>query len=84
MKELIGQLPKDIDYDRSLPGGASADSRPELHATTDADFRALKAMLAKLDADEAWGGLSRFDTPEGLTLYLCKEHLAQYRTPGSA
>jgi hypothetical protein len=37
-------------------------------------------MLAKLDPDEGWGGLSRFDTPEGLTLYLCEEHLAQYRT----
>ncbi len=79
MKELIGQLPKDIDFDRPLPGGASAGSRRELHATTDADFRALKAMLAKLDPGETWVGPSRFDTPEGLTLYLCKEHLTQYR-----
>ena len=84
MKEVVGQLPKDFDHDRPLSEGASADDGPELHATVDADFRALKAMLAKLDPEEEWGGLSRFDTPEGLTLYLCKEHLAQYRTTGTA
>jgi hypothetical protein len=79
MKELVSQLPKDVQPDRALPGKKSVDSGPELHATTDADFRALKAMLARLDPDEGWGGLSRFDTPEGLTLYLCEEHLALYR-----
>jgi internalin A len=52
---------------------------PDSHATTDADFRALKAMLTKLDPDESWGGLSRTTTPEGLTLYLCEHHLAQDR-----
>ncbi len=78
MKELITQLPKDVDYDAALPRDMSRDSGPGTHATTDADFRALRAMLAKLDPDERWGGLSRYDTPEGLTLYLCREHLAQY------
>jgi hypothetical protein len=61
-RALIGQLPKEVEYDRSLPGGVPVDSRPEIHATTDADFRALKTMLGKL--------------------YLCKEHVAQYRTTG--
>jgi len=78
MKELVGQLPKDVDYDAALPGDTPRDGGPAAHATTDADFRALRAMLGKLDPDESWGGLSRFDTPEGLTLYLCREHLAQY------
>ena len=80
MKELVNQLPKDVDHDRTLPGDMADDLRA--HATTEADFRALRAMLAKLDPNEGWGGLSRFDTPEGLTLYLCGEHLAQYRLPG--
>jgi hypothetical protein len=31
-----------------------------------------------------WGGLSRTTTPEGLTLYLCDHHVAQYRQPGAA
>jgi hypothetical protein len=84
MKELAGQLPKEVNHDREIPGGAPVGTGPEARAATDADFRALKAMLAKLDPDEGWGGLSRFDTPEGLTLYLCEEHLTQYRSPGSA
>jgi GTPase SAR1 family protein len=83
MKELANQLPKDIDHDRTLPGDTSGDRGPAAQAATDADFRALRAMLRKLDPDEGWGGLSRFDTPEGLTLYLCDQHLRQYRHPGS-
>jgi hypothetical protein len=39
-------------------------------------------MLTKLDPNETWGDLSRSMTPEGLTLYLCEHHLAQYRQPG--
>ncbi|HEX5405781.1 MAG TPA: COR domain-containing protein [Pseudonocardiaceae bacterium] len=81
MAELAEQLPKDVRRDRELPGSPS--SGPEVHASTDADFRMLKAMLARLDPTEGWGGLSRFDTPEGLTLYLCDEHLAQYRGTAS-
>ncbi|MER6877102.1 hypothetical protein ABT279_43830, partial [Amycolatopsis sp. NPDC000673] len=82
MKELAAQLPKDLHRERVLPGADRPDDDlPEPHAKTDADFRALKAMLGKLDPDEEWGGLSRYDTPEGLTLYLCPEHLAFYRNP---
>lgn len=55
---------------------------PTAHAASDADFRALRTMLTKLDPNETWGDLSRSMTPEGLTLYLCEHHLAQYRQPG--
>jgi internalin A len=79
MAELAEQLPKEIRRDREIPGGTSSDAGPEARASTDADFRTLKTMLARLHPAEGWGGLSRFDTPEGLTLYLCDEHLAQYR-----
>jgi internalin A len=81
MKELAGQLPRDPPIDRERPEPTGAN--PSARAATDADFRALRAMLTKLDPTETWGGLSRLTTPEGLTLYLCREHLAHYRRPAS-
>ncbi|HEU5473877.1 MAG TPA: COR domain-containing protein [Actinophytocola sp.] len=80
MKELASQLQADLRYQQEVRGGAVP--LPEAHADTDADFRALRAMLTKLDPEETWGGLSRTLTPEGLTLYLCRDHLAQYRQSG--
>jgi Leucine-rich repeat (LRR) protein/GTPase SAR1 family protein len=84
MKELAAQVPKEVRHQGDLPGTVTPEPTPDSHATTDADFRALKAMLTKLDPDESWGGLSRTTTPEGLTLYLCEHHVAQYhqRAPG--
>ncbi|HEV2783125.1 MAG TPA: hypothetical protein VGX25_27400 [Actinophytocola sp.] len=79
MKELANQLPSQLRHKDEL---RDAEPAPAAHAVTDADFRALEAMLTKLDPDRAWGGLSRTTTPEGLTLYLCDHHLAQYRQPG--
>jgi internalin A len=76
MKELASKLPDEVRHRSDLP--SDMEPTPDSHATTDADFRALKAMLTKLDPDESWGGLSRTTTPEGLTLYLCEHHLAQY------
>jgi internalin A len=81
MKELVNQLPKETRHNQMFPDAIPASPEPDAHAATDADFRALRAMLTKLDPDEAWGGLSRTMTPEGLTLYLCDHHLAQYRQP---
>ena len=72
----------------SSASAATADSlrkeeNPELgpaaQATTEADFRALENLLNRLDPDRTWGGLSRTVTPEGLTLYLCREHHDAYR-----
>lgn len=80
MKELANQLPGEIRYQQQELRGVAALA--EAHAETDADFRALRAMLTKLDPEERWGGLSRTLTPEGLTLYLCRDHLAQYRQSG--
>lgn len=53
---------------------------PRSHAETEADFRVVEAMLLELDPRRTWGGLSRTLTPEGLTLYLCADHYASYRT----
>ena len=83
MKELAGQLPKELPGSRKIDGATPSDGGPEAHATNDADFRALRSMLVKLDPTETWGGLSRYTTPEGLTLYLCAEHLANYRRPAN-
>jgi hypothetical protein len=63
--------------DERQPGQA-VQPRDQRDGAAGADFRAIKAMLAKLDPSESWGGLSR-TTPEGLTLYLCSHHAAKYR-----
>lgn len=77
MKALVDQLPSTLTaaVDDKLAG-----TEPAERATTEADFRALEALFAKLDPDRRWGGLSRVATPEGLTVYLCPEHAAPYRS----
>lgn len=80
MTELVSQIPEpsripdplDKDELRRDPGVSD-------RAGNDADFRALEALLLKLDPAREWGGLSRTVTPEGLTLYLCREHSETYR-----
>jgi hypothetical protein len=47
--------------------------------SSEADFRVLEGLLVKLDPDRRWGGLSRTVTPEGSTLYVCRDHADAYR-----
>ncbi|MGH3831939.1 MAG: leucine-rich repeat domain-containing protein [Pseudonocardiaceae bacterium] len=82
MKELVSQAPTRLRYKDELPGINPTDSSPSTHATNEADFRVLEAMLTKIDPDRIWGGLCRTSTPEGLTLYLCPYHLATYQQTG--
>ncbi len=79
MTELVNQIPELTRMPDPLDKEGRPDSGPAVHATTEADFRALESLLLKLDPDRAWGGLSRTVTPEGLTLYLCREHADAYR-----
>ena len=74
-KAVVDQLPT-VSIDGGL--GLAEDTDPTARATTEGDFRALEAMLAELDPKRVWGGLSRIDTPEGLALYLCRDHAAPY------
>jgi hypothetical protein len=88
MKALVDQIPNvslvSSTMDEKLPGGIALGADPGERAATEADFRALEALFAKLDPDRRWGGLSRVATPEGLTVYLCPEHAAPYhRIPRS-
>jgi hypothetical protein len=83
MKELVNQLPDEIQHKPELTKLDDADPTPAAHAVNEADYRALLAMLNKLDPTQNWGGLSRTMTPEGLTLYLCPEHVAGYRQPAA-
>ncbi|MEV6906072.1 leucine-rich repeat domain-containing protein [Amycolatopsis sp. NPDC051071] len=78
MKELVAQTPSQLRHDDELDG-IDPSGLPAARATNDADFRALEAMLTGLDAERIWGGLSRTATPEGLTLYLCADHVTAYR-----
>jgi hypothetical protein len=52
---------------------------PVERASSEADFRVLEGLLVKLDPDRRWGGLSRTVTPEGSTLYVCRDHADAYR-----
>jgi internalin A len=95
--ELNAQLQHDVDLARQLldrnPGhlaaldepfatlGTETRQRPASQADTDADFRVLRAMLEALDPQRSWGGLSHVLTPEGLSLYVCSEHLDAYSKP---
>jgi len=90
MKALVDQIPSvpvissAADVEKLGAVGGSAGGDPAERAATEADFRALEALFAKLDPDRRWGGLSRVATPEGLTVYLCPEHAAPYsRIPRS-
>ncbi|NUP68620.1 MAG: hypothetical protein HOW71_41335 [Nonomuraea sp.] len=79
MKELIAQIPELTAERREREASETGGGAPEAHATSEADFRALEALLVKYDPKRAWGGLSRTTTPEGLTLYLCAQHSLAYR-----
>lgn len=79
MTEIVNQIPE-FSRDLDLPGKeGKPDPGTIERASTEADFRVLEALLLKLDPDRRWGGLSRTVTPEGLTLYLCRDHAAAYR-----
>ena len=79
MKEVVDQIPE-FPRDLDLSGkDDQSDLGPVEHASTEADFRVMESLLLKLDPDRQWGGLSRTVTPEGLTLYLCRDHADAYR-----
>jgi internalin A len=81
MKEIVDQIPEfSRDLDPDLAGREGQQGLgPMERASTEADFRVLEALLLKLDPERRWGGLSRTVTPEGLTLYLCRDHADAYR-----
>jgi internalin A len=79
MTELINQIPEPARKLASPGKKHDSLSIPGARAVTEADFRALESLLNKIDPDRIWGGLSRMTTPEGLTLYLCREHYESYR-----
>jgi internalin A len=78
MTEIVGQIPE-FSRDLDLPQkDIRSDPGPIERASDEADFRVLESLLVKLDPDRHWGGLSRTATPEGLTLYLCRDHADAY------
>lgn len=48
-----------------------------------ADFRELRRSLDALTRPgmDPWGGLSPMITPEGIAIFVCKEHAKQYQFP---
>jgi hypothetical protein len=76
MKELISQLPGDLD---NIKTGLH-DSNEQRRAAEDVDYRALYSLLRECDPNEHWQGLGRVYTPEGEILWLCSHHARQYGT----
>ncbi|GHJ47604.1 hypothetical protein Cs7R123_49460 [Catellatospora sp. TT07R-123] len=77
-KEVLDDIPAErLAEEPEL--GRDPHREPSRHARSDADYRVLRAMMLKLDPQQRWGGLSHLVTPEGLSLYLCAEHLAGYQ-----
>lgn len=72
---ILGQIPDALADDQPRQFAAGG---PVRRADIDADVRELRAKLLTLDPAERWGRLSHKLTPEGLSLYLCPEHLAAY------
>jgi Leucine-rich repeat (LRR) protein len=75
MKALVGE-PRGIDA-QDGPSRAWRLARMEW----DAEFRAVSALLAKLDPHQHWSGLSKVVTPEGDTFWLCEQHARPYLPP---
>jgi hypothetical protein len=72
MTTLLDELSVPAGNWQSELGGGNAD--PSRHAAVEADFRVIESLLADLDPYRRWGGLSRTTTPDGQTLFLCRDH----------
>jgi hypothetical protein len=80
MKELLKDVPAQ-EFPPADPLGELFDlpaPAPRTWAETDADFRLLESKLLELDPSRHWGGLSRIVTPEGQTLFVCRDHYKIY------
>jgi internalin A len=79
MAAVVDQIPEfDLPHDRLDENNRQYLGAPVEHASNEADFRVLAKLLNEIDPQQAWGGLSRVNTPEGLSLYLCRDHAAPY------
>jgi hypothetical protein len=76
MAELVSQLPG------SFPAELSAEEMPR-PLELDVDYRALQALLRRVDPDRHWAGLSRIRTPEEEILWLCRDHARQQTRAGA-
>jgi hypothetical protein len=72
MTTLLDELSVPAGNWQSELGGGNAE--PSRHAAVEADFRVVESLLADLDPYRRWGGLSRTTTPDGQTLFLCRDH----------
>jgi internalin A len=56
-----------------------------VRAESGADFRALLALLDRLDGEHRWGGLSPVNRPEdNRIIYLCPQHFREFAYPYTA
>jgi len=83
MKEFTNQLPEISLSGISTPMDRADRPTPARWATSAGEFRALERLLTSLDPMRRWGGLTRTTTPEGLSIFVCGDHLAEYHYPAA-
>ena len=49
------------------------------HRAEGHELRLIRKVLDEYDPNQVWGGLRKFTTPEGQALWLCQEHIEEYR-----
>ncbi|HWG27511.1 hypothetical protein [Actinospica sp.] len=77
MAKLVEQIPE-VESPGENPALDPRQDGPSARATNEAGFRVLEKWLMEVDPVKQWGGLTRVTTPEGLALYLCRDHAAPY------
>ncbi|MFH8799942.1 COR domain-containing protein [Streptomyces sp. NPDC017936] len=82
LKDDIALMKALVDATQGIDGMDPLDSpRPMIRAEWDSEFRAMLALLTKLDPERRWGGLNKVVTPEGDTFWLCEHHARPYLPP---
>jgi small GTP-binding protein len=79
MQKLGEKIPVGLEDSRDgkLAGAFREGYTPQ--QVSGAMLRALKLLLAEKDQQQTWGGLKRILTKEGHHLWLCPDHLSEYK-----
>lgn len=83
MRALVEQLPQPIGSSELAIQSMDSTGRAFRRAVDLADFRELRGFLEDHTPQGAdpWGGLQPMITPEGIVVFVCREHAAQYAYP---
>jgi len=78
MTALVGLLPS-VTPSASGHEAQTVGISDDIQLTSGAPLRTLRKLLDRLDPNNIWGHLEKVVTPEGHCLWLCPEHIREYR-----